>query len=391
MPNPNLVLNEFGLMLPSYDDYRNYLIEQFKSLYGNDIYLEADSQDGQLISIFALALYDTASICAKAYHSFAPDEAIGTGLSRLVNINGITRHMATLTTVDVKIIGQYGTIIKNGVVEDVLRNKYNLPGVVTIPKGGEIIVTATAQNPGEIRIMPGELTKIVSPTRGWHSVENISASTPGNPIESDSDLRIRRKKSVALPALSVNEAIVGAILNVNGVTRIKYYENPTGSTDSNGLPPHSICAVVEGGNSDTIAKAIRLKKTPGTATHGDVTVPVADSMGLVTDIKFFRPTLIPVQTEITLKGKPQYTSVIGSAICHAVSKYIDGLAIGDDVLVNRLYGVVFSADTASRQSTFDIQQIRLKKEPDAYESKDIKIGYNCRATATFDDVEIILN
>ena len=34
-----------GIVIPTYNDIIEYMVEQTKKIYGNDIYLEEDSQD----------------------------------------------------------------------------------------------------------------------------------------------------------------------------------------------------------------------------------------------------------------------------------------------------------------------------------------------------------
>jgi hypothetical protein len=68
---------------------------------------------------------------------------------------------------------------------------------------------------------------------------------------------------VALPSLTPFDAVDGALANISGVTRHKLYENDTGSVDANGLPAHSISAIVDGGDATTIAQTLRGKKGRG--------------------------------------------------------------------------------------------------------------------------------
>lgn len=51
-------IDEAGLHIASYNDIRDSLLENMKQIFGQDIYLENDSQDYQMISAFALMLYD---------------------------------------------------------------------------------------------------------------------------------------------------------------------------------------------------------------------------------------------------------------------------------------------------------------------------------------------
>ena len=47
-----------GLHIPTYADILEDLVQQAKLIYGQDIYLDNDSQDYQFISAFAAKAYD---------------------------------------------------------------------------------------------------------------------------------------------------------------------------------------------------------------------------------------------------------------------------------------------------------------------------------------------
>ena len=325
---PEVVIDEYGIKIPTFDEYRQYMADGMRAIFGEDIYLEPDSQDGQMIDIFAYALTETAQAIAAAYHSFGVGSAVGIGLSRMVKINGIQRRSATKSTVDVRIVGQAGTTIRSGIVEDDFKNKWNLPQVVTIPEAGEITVTATAQEYGDIRILEGDLTGITTPTRGWQSVENVAASSPGVPVESDFELRQRQMHSTALPSLTVNDGILGSVLNVFGVIKAMLYENNQDEPDENGIPGHSICLVVEGGDVDEVAEAIRIRKTPGTGTYGDVAVEVTDTLGIKGTIRFMRPDIVGVWVRVTITITPRYDAESGITIARNLAAWSDSLKIG---------------------------------------------------------------
>ena len=106
-------------------------------------------------------------------------------MSRQVKINGIRRQSATNSLVDLKILGKAGTGIKNGKVRDSKDRLWLLPELVTIPLGGEITVTATAQDAGAVRASVGTVNRIATPTEGWYSVTNEAEASVGVDVESD--------------------------------------------------------------------------------------------------------------------------------------------------------------------------------------------------------------
>ena len=52
-------IDDSGLHMPTYNDILADIIASMKAIYGNDIYLEADSADYQFISILALKIHDS--------------------------------------------------------------------------------------------------------------------------------------------------------------------------------------------------------------------------------------------------------------------------------------------------------------------------------------------
>ncbi|MDT6962899.1 baseplate J/gp47 family protein [Cupriavidus sp. SZY C1] len=317
-----------GITAPTYADVLDYLKGKFRGIYGPDTYLEEDSQDGQLLAVFADSINDANAVAVAIYRSFSPATAQDDALSSNVKINGIGRKAASFSTVDLLIVGQAGTTITNGVATDANKNKWTLPATVTIPPSGQITVTATCISIGAISAAAGTISQIGTPTLGWQTVTNPDDAAEGSPVEKDAALRQRQTVSTALPSLTVLDGIIGTVWNVAGVTRVRAYENDSATTDANGLPPHSISLVVEGGDSTDIANAIAKKKTPGSPTYGTTAVSVQDIYGRPITIRFFRPSTAAITVAVSLKALTAYTTAVGDAIKQAVSDYVNGVAIG---------------------------------------------------------------
>ncbi|MCK6758420.1 baseplate J/gp47 family protein [Enterobacter asburiae] len=366
-----------GISAPDYQTILDTLTSYFQQIYGSDAYLEPDSKDGQMVALVALAIHDANNTAITVYNCFSPATGYGAALTSNVKINGIARRGATNSTVDLVLTGTAGTSITNGTVKDTNNVIWRLPALVTIGVGGTVTVTATCSNSGAVAALAGTITTINTPTRGWASVNNPAAVTVGAPAETDAELRIRQGQSVALPSLTPFEGVDGAIANVAGVTRHKLYENDTGATDSNGLPPHSISAIVDGGDVTEIAQTIRGNKGQGTATYGTTSVTVPDTYGNPHVISFSRSTDVPIYGHITLKAFTGYTSQIGVQIQQAVADYINGLTIGDDVLLSRIYspanlGVV----SGGNARYYDIQELLIGKSAGSVAAANIIIAYN---------------
>ena len=366
-----------GISAPDYQTILETLTSYFQQIYGSDAYLEPDSKDGQMVALVALAIHDANNTAISVYNCFSPATGYGAALTSNVKINGIARKGATNSTVDLLLTGTAGTTITNGSVRDQNNIIWNLPASVSISVDGTVQATATSANSGAVAALAGTITTINTPTRGWTSVTNPTAATVGAPAETDAELRIRQGQSVALPSITPFEGVDGAIANVAGVTRHKLYENDTGAFDANGLPPHSISAIVDGGDITEIAQTIRGSKGQGTSTYGTTSVTVPDTYGNPHVISFSRSTDVPVYGHITLKAFAGYTSQIGVQIQQAVADYINGLTIGDSVLLSRIYspanlGVV----SGGSARYYDIQELLIGKSAGSLAAANIDIAYN---------------
>ena len=378
-----------GISAPDYQTVLDTITGYFQQIYGSDAYLDPDSKDGQMVALVALAIHDANNTAISVYRSFSPSTALDDALTSNVKINGITRRAATNSTVDELIEGEAGTLITNGSVKDANGIIWNLPSQVTIGIDGTVIATATCSVAGAVAAPAGSVNKINTPTRGWVSVTNPQAATVGVAAETNAELRVRQSQSVALPSLTPFEAVDGAIANISGVTRHKLYENDTGATDSNGLPPHSISAIVDGGDVTEIAQTIRGNKGQGTATYGTTSVTVPDTYGNPHVISFSRSTDVPIFVAITLKVFTGYTSQIGEQIKQAVADYINGLTIGDDVLLSRIYspanlGVV----SGGNARYYDITDLLIGKSSGSVSASNIDIAYDASASCSTANISI---
>lgn len=378
-----------GISAPAYQAILTALTGYFQQIYGTDAYLDPDSKDGQMVALVALAIHDANNTAIAVYNSFSPSTGMNDALSRNVKINGISRHASTNSTVDLTLTGTPGTTITNGSVKDANGVIWNLPASVTISVSGTVIATSTCAMAGAVAAVAGAVNVINTPTRGWLSVTNASAAAVGTAVEQDSALRIRQSQSVALPSLTPFAALDGAIANVAGVTRHKLYENDTGSQDANGLPPHSVAAIVDGGDVTAVAQTIRGKKGQGVSTFGSTSVVVPDFWGNPHTIYFSRPSPVPVFVAITLKVFTGYTTQVGNDIKTAIEAYINSLSIGDDVLLSRVYSPANLGVMSGGESRYyDINSLLIGRTAGGVTAANIITAYNEAVTCSVDNIAI---
>lgn len=359
MSVPVPTIDATGLTVPTYDAVLSALQADFRNIFGSDIVITPDSQDGQLLAIMASAIFDGYQFGLSVYQSFSPIYAQGAGLASLVKINGITKHTPTFSTATVTIVGVVGTTITNGVAQDSAGNKWSLPASVVIPLLGSIDVTATCQTAGAIAALTGTINAIATPTRGWQSVTNAAAAVIGQAVETDAALRRRQAVSTATPSSQTVEAIQAAVAAVTGVEQVIVFENATGSTDANGIPAHSVSVVYEGGLAQDIGEAIATRKPPGIQTYGATAVTVTDSRGMASTINV-QPAITGVMhVTVTVHRGPGYVSSTATLIKRVLAAYFNAFAFGEDSRLGSLYspcnlqGAVASAESGMTQAELD--------------------------------------
>ena len=163
-----------GLHFSSYQDILDHMVEGAKNLFGQDIYLGNDALDYQFLSIIALKINDQNQAVQEVFNNRGPSTGIGSGLDIIVKMNGLKRQVASYSTCQVTLTGVAGTIINNGIVQDISGKKWNLPSSVTIGIGVTLIATATCQTIGAINALTSDISIITTPQAGWRSEEHTS-------------------------------------------------------------------------------------------------------------------------------------------------------------------------------------------------------------------------
>lgn len=366
-----------GFHIPTYPDILTEMVANMKSIYGNDIYLENDSADYQLLSIFSLKIYDAMQSAQLGYNSRSPVTAIGAALDAVVKMNGLERKAASYSTCSVTLTGTAGTTIYNGVVQDSSGSSWNLPAITIISALGTVTVSATCQVLGAIEATAGSITTISTPVSGWDSVTNSVAAVAGLPVEEDSNLRSRQSISAKLPSITLFSGTTAAVAAVSGVTRYKVYENYTNATDANGLLAHSIWAVVEGGADQDIAEAVYYNKSVGCGVNGTTEVVVVDSTyGTTNTIKFSRPTYITIYVDIHIHLLDGGNSTHIEAVRNAVTTYLNSLQIGEDLTISGIYGAAMATMPDLLVPVFSIKQLVAGTTTSPLTANDITIAFD---------------
>lgn len=382
-------IDENGLHVPDYEDILQRILGRFKEIFGDDLYLGEDTQDYQMCAEFSDLVDDIGAVLALAYSSRNPDLATGLSLDYLLPLNGLRRLTATFSTAIIVASGAEGTVIPAGsLCMDANGNQWETDSSATIPSAGSVQIPVTATVAGHVNAEPGSITKIMSPTAGWLSATNPAAATAGRNVETDAEARERRAASVSNNGRSIMEVMIGSLRALEGVQKVRGYENDTSSTDANGIPANSTCFVVLGGDTDEIAQSIFKKKSPGSGTYGNQTVSVSDIYDNTYSIKFSRPTDTPISVAITLKTFDGYTEETATTIKNNIKAYIESIQIGSNLNVGLLWACVLSANSDMAKPICTPTSIQAKTASGPYQSETVAIAYDAVMSCALEDITI---
>ena len=254
------------------------------------------------------------------------------------------------------------------------------------------IITFGTVETGDILLPDGVITNIVKADAGLLSVVNQCSYIAGRQEETDAELRQSYADKIFNRSSMMLESIKSAILqNVQGVTSVAPYENPSHEWDEYGRPPHSIEIVVDGGDSTEIAKQILEKKAGGINTFGDVEVVLPGAYDEDITIRFNRPTVIYTwfHLGITLHRNeaipPNYVDLLREVIL----ENMNALNAGEDVVPQEFVSELYKA--CSGISYIDVKLFATSdsgQEPTEYPDRSVYITARQRAYTSEDMIEV---
>lgn len=322
--------------------------------------LDPSTPDGLKLAHDAEVFGALDEVLQRAYNSKDPNKASGHDLDVLSALTGTTRSEGTRSTITGFLLnGVAGTPVPAGTRFESIATgtRWTLDDSWTLDGSGSATVTVSAETVGQTEADANTVTRIVDTVGGLTSVTNPTPATPGTGVESDSSLRVKRATAVGRPGNNQVDSLLGELFAVDGVRRVRVYENDTNAPDSNSQPTHSIAPIVDGGTDDDVAKAIYIKKNPGvllyqagTPVSVDVTSPLYPTN--VKTIKFSRPVYvdmvvnITIKTDGTLPSQPVLQELIreafiefaaGDLVPAEVGFKINGFDIGEDVPYSTLF------------------------------------------------------
>jgi len=239
-------------------------------------------------------------------------------------------------------VSQYEEV---NVLQEIVLSENDLEAPFTLSVSANLTIselgspgTFVAEEAGAIIVPSGALDEVQTSVAGWEAVQNPFDGIIGKDRENDSNLRLRRRQSVSYPATSTVDALRSKILQVEDVSAVVVFENYGASTDSNGVPPQHIWAIVQGGEDKDIAGVIYQSKPGGIGMHGDTSVSYESDSGQVYNILFERPEEVDLHVSMTIVPTDGYAAEAPEQIKKSVAQWVaDNLSIGDGLKYSRLF------------------------------------------------------
>lgn len=358
----------FGLTLEGYvpmtvTDVRDMINARIWGTISPTLDLSDRSFEGQLVGIVAEIFALLWENDERVYSSRDPNKAMDAALDAICLLTGTTRRPATKSTVVLTLTGDNASTIDIGSIARVpdggqfeTQNSATLAALTawvvdtayeigdrvtnggnayrcitagtstgtgpesTDPLGDETDgtahwrflgegvaaadVDAAAIEAGPTTANAATITEIVTPVGGWLGVVNIADARVGRNQMTNPELRVLRELELAQPGTSPTDSIRAAILLLTDVTACTVFVNFTDLVDADGMPPHSVEAMVQGGEDQDIWTCLLANVAAGIRTHGNTVGTATDSAGNIYAMKFSRPEEVQISIKITLVKDP---------------------------------------------------------------------------------------
>lgn len=358
---PSASLTDAGFQCPSLADILTGTISDLQaaysgrlSFYDSNGNLETSRPQSQLAISEAAILDDVNGVFLALLAGVDPQTSSGVMQDAIGRIYFMERQGGSPTIVTGLCRGAQGTVIPAGtIVQDTAGQSYKATSSGTIGTDGTVSVEFANTQNGPIPCPAGTLTQLYQIISGWDSVTNPVAGTVGQNVESRADFEARRAASVAANSIGQNASLMGALLELPGVTDAYVMDNPSATeTVQQGvtMPAWSQYILVEGGDPAAIGQAILHKKPPGIPTVGAQTVTVQDTNPVYEGnapsytFHYDRPTPVAVHVVMEIATSDAVPSDAAGIIQQAIVAYLttgaNRIRLGKTIYASRLSAVV---------------------------------------------------
>lgn len=277
-------LNGSGLTLANQAEITAYLTTNYQAIYGPQINLGPNTQDGEMLAIYVQSTLDEYDIFATLYACRDINQAVGTQLDTLIywiqRLGGTySQYLITITVSQaLTLYGQDQTTQPVFTIADASGNQYQLVSTHSFSGAGTVAgFVFEAVDPGAVESGATSITVPVTNVLGVTSFTNPSGtpSVLGINAETDAAFRLRALASVAIPSQGFFNGLYAGLSNIPGESKIILCENylqstsPNAATSVPGIPGNCIWVIAQGVASPaTIAQTIYNQRSLGCNMKG---------------------------------------------------------------------------------------------------------------------------
>lgn len=438
-------LTPTGLVIETLDDILAGITADVQGRWGPSVDNSSATPNGQFSGSIAERLASVWQLAEAVYSSQDPDKATGQALDAVCKLTGTFRPPATASTVTETICGDPGTVVASGFTvatvstqdpfasqlnvtldalaawatgtgyalgdrvtanarcyqcitagtsaaagsgpstadPDITDNTVHWKWIGDGTAAGDVVLACTETGP--VIATAGDLTDIKTPIGGVNTATNLSDAALGANAMSDQNLRLLREEELARPGSTTAPAIQAMLLQITGVVSATVFMNLGDTTDVDGLPPHSVECLVDGGADQDIVDALwNSGVAAGIQTHGTSSGTVVDSEGNTQTIYFSRFDQVAIAVDITLTKDA--TKYIGdSNVASIIATWGNGQAGGKDAVSSAV-----GAQAFGDPGTLDVTQTLLAIYP-ATPVSSATIVISSRQRTTWDSAHVTVH
>ena len=252
-------------------------------------------------------------------------------------------------------------------------------------KWSRIPVTGTTT--GVYSVEVGDISGISSTFTGYVSSTNFTLFSSGTDIETDAEFRSRFNDEQDEATAATRPAIVNALLDLDGVTKVRIYDNPT-STDTTYADAFTFNTIVAGGTVSDIAQALYDTKPINTLTYGTTSYVIDTEDGDTETIKFTvaEDSEYSIKIVYTTSNGYELSSTEQSAILVNLTALSADFEIASTISNGQIKGVIYSALSFGRLTSLSVY-VKLSSEADtSYSESDISPAYSQIPSLDLDNI-----
>lgn len=373
-------LTDAGFEAKTYEEILADIEARQQAAFGADFDVSAESPAGVLNGIVANTARELWEVGAALYAAFDRDAATGQALTQVAALTGTSRRAAQKGRVRLVLTVAAGATAPAGSVASVTTQPSNrwvtLTDAVNTTDGQlAIVVQAEQETAGQLPAAATAIDHIATPVAGWVSVTNLEPASPGLDAEGDGALRRRAEDELQGAGSSPAEAIHAALSRVPLVSEVVVWENTGDAVDADGRPPHSVEAMVTGGDSAAVAAVLWATKARGIATYGNTSVAVADAQGQAQTARFTRPSDVNVYTVLQVSVNARLDP--GDAAIQAAVRAVYA-TLGAGELVRR---AAINCAVLDLRGVTNVRSVRLGTSSVAALNEDFVVGARQRGAS----------